>query len=58
MASTGIRRLGGEELRELEPEVAGVAGLWVPQTGIVDYRQVLEAMRKALAEQEHRGGDG
>ena len=47
---TGIRRLGAEELRELEPEVAGVASLWVPQTGIVDYRQVLEAMRKALAE--------
>ena len=46
----GIRRLGAEELRELEPEVAGVAGLWVPQTGIVDYRQVLEAMRKTLAE--------
>jgi L-2-hydroxyglutarate oxidase len=46
----GIRRLGGEELRELEPEVAGVAGLWVPQTGIVDYREVLQAMRKALEE--------
>lgn len=47
----GIKRLGREELRELEPEVAGVAALWVPQTGIVDYREVLEAMRRKLAGQ-------
>ena len=46
----GLRRLGGEELREMEPEVAGLAALWVPQTGIVDYREVLQAMRTALAE--------
>lgn len=45
----GLRRLSGEELREQEPEVAGVAALWVPQTGIVDYREVLQAMRTALA---------
>jgi L-2-hydroxyglutarate oxidase len=47
----GIRRLSGEELREQEPEVAGVAALWVPQTGIVDYREVLGAMRRELAGQ-------
>jgi L-2-hydroxyglutarate oxidase len=47
----GIQRLSGEELREREPEAAGVGALWVPQTGIVDYREVLQAMRKALAEQ-------
>jgi L-2-hydroxyglutarate oxidase len=47
----GIQRLSGEELREREPEAAGVGALWVPQTGIVDYREVLQAMRKVLAEQ-------
>jgi L-2-hydroxyglutarate oxidase len=36
----GLRRLSGEEIREYEPHVAGVAGLWVGETGIVDYRQV------------------
>jgi L-2-hydroxyglutarate oxidase len=46
----GIRRLSRQELQEQEPEVAGVAALWVPQTGIVDYREVLKAMRSALAE--------
>lgn len=47
---TGLQRLSGDELRQQEPEVAGVAALWVPQTGIVDYRKVLQAMQIALAE--------
>ena len=47
----GLRHVSGEELREYEPSVAGVAALWVPQTGIVDYREVLQAMRKALGAQ-------
>ncbi len=44
----GLRRLSGEELREVEPEVAALAALWVPQTGIVDYREVLQMMRRVL----------
>jgi len=36
----GIRRLTPEEIREFEPHAAGIAGLFVPQTGIVDYRLV------------------
>ena len=38
----GLRRLGAAELREYEPHVDGIAGLWVAETGIVDYRQVCE----------------
>ena len=38
-----IRRLGAAELTEYEPHVAGIAGLWVGETGIVDYAQVCEA---------------
>jgi (S)-2-hydroxyglutarate dehydrogenase len=49
---TGMRRIGPEELRELEPNVAGIAGLHVPQTGIVDYPRVMEL----LAEQLRAGG--
>jgi L-2-hydroxyglutarate oxidase len=37
-----LRRLGGDELKEFEPHAAGIAGLWVGETGIVDYRQVCE----------------
>ena len=40
---TGLRRLRSEEIREIEPHAAGVAGLFVPQTGIVDYVRVTEA---------------
>ena len=36
----GMRRLRAEELQEYEPHVTGLAGLHVPQTGIVDYVQV------------------
>lgn len=40
----GIERLDGAGLRRYEPEVSGVAGLHVPQTGIVDYVAVTEAL--------------
>lgn len=37
-----LRMLGAEELREYEPHAAGMAGIHVPQTGIVDFRKVAE----------------
>ena len=40
----GLRTLSGEELREYEPHVAGIAGLHVPDTGIVDYPQVTRTL--------------
>ncbi|HUO69831.1 MAG TPA: L-2-hydroxyglutarate oxidase [Solirubrobacteraceae bacterium] len=41
----GLRRIGPEELRELEPHVTGVAGLHSPQTGILDFGAVARALR-------------
>jgi L-2-hydroxyglutarate oxidase len=38
-----LRRLGPEEIREHEPRACGIAGLFVPDTGIVDYTAVSEA---------------
>jgi L-2-hydroxyglutarate oxidase len=40
----GLRSLGAAELRDYEPHVAGVAGLHVPETGIVDYPQVTRTL--------------
>ena len=37
---TGIKRVGIDEMREIEPHVKGFAGLRVPETGIVNYRAV------------------
>jgi len=50
----GIRRLVPEEIREIEPAIQGVAGLWIPETGVVDYRAVAEAY---AAEVRRRGGE-
>ncbi len=36
----GVRRVSGAEVKEHEPHVAGIAGLHVPETGIVDYKDV------------------
>jgi L-2-hydroxyglutarate oxidase len=36
----GLRRLSAEEIRTHEPHAAGIAGLYVAETGIVDYAQV------------------
>lgn len=38
----GLRKLTGTEMREIEPHVNGVAGIFVPQTGIIDYAQVTD----------------
>jgi L-2-hydroxyglutarate oxidase len=44
----GLRWLAGEELREIEPNAAGVAALHVPQEGIVDYDAVCQAILRDL----------
>ena len=33
----GVEEIGPERMREIEPHVRGIKGLWVPVTGIVDY---------------------
>lgn len=42
----GLKRLSAEELPEYEPYVNGVAGIFVPQTGIIDYKKVSSAYLK------------
>jgi len=45
----GLRWLGREEMREIEPHAGGVAALRVPQEGIVDYPRVCEVLSAKLA---------
>jgi len=49
---TGLKWMGQEEMREIEPHVGGVAALRVPQEGIVDYPKVCEAMLKRITAQD------
>ena len=39
---TGLRLIGSEELRELEPHASGLQALLVPSTGVTDYALVCE----------------
>jgi len=50
----GLERLDAAQVREREPHAAAVAGLYVPQTGIVDYIRVTEVMGELL---RRRGGE-
>lgn len=45
---TGLKRLSSGDIREREPHCSGIAGVFVPQTGIVDYGAVTEAMRSQV----------
>lgn len=36
----GIRKINAQEIKEIEPYCTGIEGIWVPQTGIVDYKEV------------------
>jgi L-2-hydroxyglutarate oxidase len=40
----GVRIVGAEELRELEPHVRGIAALHSPSTSIVDFAEVTQAL--------------
>ena len=44
----GLRRIGPEELREIEPHAAGIAALHSPQTAIVDFAAVARALADDL----------
>jgi (S)-2-hydroxyglutarate dehydrogenase len=44
----GLVRLDGPGLRQVEPQVAGVAALHSPRTAVVDYRQVSAALQREL----------
>jgi L-2-hydroxyglutarate oxidase len=44
----GLRLLTGEQMREIEPHVAGIAGIRVPEEGIVDYGAVCRKLAELI----------
>ncbi|NRB61674.1 MAG: L-2-hydroxyglutarate oxidase [Saprospiraceae bacterium] len=50
----GIRRISAEEVQEREPHVQAVEGIWVPQTGIIDYVQVTQTYARLIQERGHQ----
>ena len=49
----GCERVSAGELVAREPNVVGLGALFVPSTGIVDYRRVCDALRETI---QQRGG--
>lgn len=45
-----VEELDAVELHQREPNVSGIGALFIPQTGIVDYRQVCDAMGRKIRE--------
>lgn len=41
---SGIEIITSEQVKEIEPSVEAIAGLWVPQTGIIDFRAATQKM--------------
>jgi len=40
----GLRKIGPEQIREIEPHAAGLAAIHVPEEGVVEYPGVVQAM--------------
>lgn len=50
----GLEIIGTERLKELEPHATGIKGLYVPETGIIDYKKVAAAYAGKIRD---AGGD-
>jgi (S)-2-hydroxyglutarate dehydrogenase len=44
----GLRRISADEIRDIEPNATGIAGLHAPNTGIIDYAEVSRAIHHEL----------
>ncbi|HEY9620743.1 MAG TPA: L-2-hydroxyglutarate oxidase [Crinalium sp.] len=49
-----VTRITAEQVREYEPHVSAIAGIWVSSTGIADYKKVCHKYAELIQEQ---GGD-
>ncbi len=51
---TGLELLNRERMIEIEPHVAGIKGIKVPQTGIVDFKKVAVKYSEKIQQAGHR----
>jgi L-2-hydroxyglutarate oxidase len=50
----GITKLNAEEVLDIEPHCNALQGIWVPQAGIIDYRQVANQLASLII---NKGGN-
>lgn len=48
---TDLKMMSGDEMREQSPFTGGIQALWVPQAGIVDYKEVARAYARKIKRQ-------
>jgi L-2-hydroxyglutarate oxidase LhgO len=48
----GLRELDASELHEIEPNVTGLRALHVPETAVIDFREVVGALARELERQD------
>jgi L-2-hydroxyglutarate oxidase len=46
----GLTMIDRSEMRDIEPHVVGVRGLWAPDTAVIDYRAVAGALAEEIRE--------
>jgi L-2-hydroxyglutarate oxidase len=51
---SGLTKINAQQIKEYEPHSTGIAGLWSPNTGIVDYRAVTDKYAEIV---EGNGGE-
>lgn len=44
----GLEKIGPEQIREIEPFVSGIAALWVPSAGIIDFTAVVDKLAELV----------
>ncbi len=44
----GLSILGPEEFKKIEPNVEGLKALWVPESGIIDYKEVVNKLAEKV----------
>ena len=49
----GIKKIKSEAVKEIEPYVRSVEAIWVPQAGIIDYKDVAKTYENILLENGH-----
>ncbi len=45
---SGLKLINEKEIKEIEPFIKGLQAIWVPQTGIIDYKQVARCLKEKI----------
>ena len=44
----GIEKIGPDEIKQIEPFCSGIAGIWVPCTGVIDFARVANKLAELI----------